>query len=160
MRYIPKLYLETTIFNFYYVDKDSKKKDDTHKLFDAIKKGKYEVYTSWYVQDEIARDAPEKYKKMQSLLEKYAQDIVSFNDEADDLAEIYIKNKIIPLKYKTDALHIATATVNRLDFVVSFNFGHIVKPKTMIGAGFANLHRGYRQIGLCTPTEVLEYDCN
>ncbi|GHV46216.1 hypothetical protein AGMMS49546_33790 [Spirochaetia bacterium] len=160
MRYIPKLYLETTIFNFYYVDKDSKKKDDTHKLFDAIKKGKYEVYTSWYVQDEIARDTPEKYEKMRSLLEKYAQPTVSFNEEASALAEIYIKNRIIPLKYRTDALHIATATVNRLDFVVSFNFGHIVKPKTMIGAGFANLHHGYRQIGLCTPTEVLEYDCN
>ncbi|MDR0877427.1 MAG: hypothetical protein LBN21_05195 [Treponema sp.] len=159
MWYIPKLYLETTVFNFYYAEKDSKKKEDTHKLFDAIKKGKYEVYTSWFVQNEIARDTPEKYKKMQELLEKYAQKTVSFNKEASTLAEIYIKNQIIPLKYRTDALHIATATVNNLDFVISFNFGHIVKPKTMIGTGFANLHDGYRQIGLSTPTEVIEYDC-
>jgi predicted nucleic acid-binding protein len=160
MPYIPKIYLETTVFNFYFLDKDCKKKEDTHKLFDVIKRGKYEAYTSWYVQNEITRDVPEKCNKMQELLEKYTQHIVSFNKETDDLAKIYIKNKIIPLKYKTDALHIAVAAVNKLDFVVSFDFGHIVKPKTMIGAGFANLHHGYHQIGLCTPTEVLEYDRN
>ena len=95
---------------------------------------------------------------MVALLEKYAQHTLSFDKEADVLAEIYVKNKIIPLKYMTDAQHIATATVNKLDFVVSFNFGHIVKHKTMIGAGFANLHHGYKQIGLCSPTEVVEYD--
>jgi hypothetical protein len=57
-----------------------------------------------------------------------------------------------------DALHIATATVNNFDFVISYNLGHIVKTKTMIGAGLVNLREGYRQIGLSTPTEVLEYD--
>jgi hypothetical protein len=75
------------------------------------------------------------------------------------LADTYIKKGIIPLKFRDDALHIATATVNNLDFVVSYNQGHIVKTKTMIGAGLTNLREGYRQIGLSTPTEVLEYDC-
>jgi hypothetical protein len=58
----------------------------------------------------------------------------------------------------TDAQHIAAATINKLDFVVSFNLGHIVKPKTMIGTGFANLHHGYHQVGLCSPLEVIDYD--
>ena len=65
---------------------------------------------------------------------------------------------IIPAKFQEDALHIATAVVNNLDFVLSFNYGHIVKTKTMIGVGLANLREGYCQIGLSTPTEVLEYD--
>jgi predicted nucleic acid-binding protein len=103
MKYIPKLYLETTVFNFYYVNKDSKKKNDTHKLFDAIKKGKYEVYTSVYVQNEIADASPEKYRKMQGLLEKYVQNIVFFSKEGEDLADVYMANGIIPLKYDTDA---------------------------------------------------------
>jgi len=49
-------------------------------------------------------------------------------------------------------------TVNNLDFVISYNQGHIVKVKTMAGTGLANLRAGYRYIGLATPTEVLEYD--
>jgi len=43
-------------------------------------------------------------------------------------------------------------------FVISYNLGHIVKTKTMIGTGLANLREGYRQIGLSTPKEVLDYD--
>ncbi|GHU66987.1 hypothetical protein FACS189447_08710 [Spirochaetia bacterium] len=157
MSYTPKIYLETTVFNFYYAQKDSQKKADTHILFDAIKKGKYEVYTSKHVVDEIVRDSPEKFRKMKGLIEKYVRYILSFNKEAKNLADVYVAKSIIPAKYKTDALHIAVAAVNKLDFVVSFNFGHIVKPKTMVGTAFANLHHGYRHIGLCSPTEVVEY---
>jgi hypothetical protein len=86
------------------------------------------------------------------------KDIVPPTAEARRLADIYITRGIIPAKFDDDALHIATATVNNIDFVISFNQGHIVKVKTMIGAGFINLHEGYRQIGLSIPTEVTEYD--
>jgi hypothetical protein len=36
--------------------------------------------------------------------------------------------------------------------------GHIVKQKTMIGTGFINLRAGYKQIGLSSSMEVMEYD--
>jgi predicted nucleic acid-binding protein len=160
MSYTPKLYLETTVFNFYFAEKEGKKKEDTHKLFKAINRGKYEVFTSKYVLDEISADNPQKYRKMKDLIDRYVQHTLYFNEEVLNLADIYVKNDIIPVKFITDARHIATATVNKLDFVVSFNMGHIVKPKTMIGTGFANLHHGRRQIGLCTPTEVIDYDYN
>ena len=158
MRYIPKLYLESTIFNFYFLEKESQKMEDTHKLFEAIKKGKYKAFTSEYVISELALDDLSKFKRMKGLIEKYIHYIISFKKDVNFMAEVYIKKGIIPSKYSTDAKHIAAATVHNLDFVVSFNLGHIVKPKTMIGAGFANLHHGYRQIGLCTPREIIEYD--
>ena len=75
-----------------------------------------------------------------------------------DSTKTYIEKSIIQEKHPEDALHIANAIVNNLDLVISYNMGHIVKIKTIIGAGFINLRAGYRQIGLSTPTEVLEYD--
>ena len=158
--YKPKLYLETTVFNFYFVEKDGKKQQDTHKLFCAIEQGIYQVFTSQFVFDEIIEDTPIKYRNMTELIDKYIQNILDFDQRVLNLADIYVKNGIIPVKYINDAKHIATATVNKLDFVVSFDMGHIVKPKTMIGTGFANLYHGYRQIGLCTPTEVIGYGQN
>ena len=158
MGYIPKLYLETTIFNFYFVEKESKKQQDTLKLFDAIVNEKYQVFTSEYVYNEISKDSLLKYRKMKKLIDKHVRNILTFDRRVLNLAEKYVKNGIIPEKYITDARHIATASVNDLDFVISFNMGHIVKLKTIIGTGFANLHYGYRQIGLCTPAEVIEYD--
>jgi hypothetical protein len=80
------------------------------------------------------------------------------SDEIEHLAELYIKKKIIGEGSMVDALHIATATVNKLDFVVSCNMGHIVKQKTMIGTGFINLRAGYKHIGLSSSMEVIEYD--
>ena len=160
MHYVPKLYLETTVFNFYFVEKEVKKQQDTLKMFDSIKRGNHEAFISKYVYEEIVKDTPIKYQKMKELIDKYVLNILDYDRQVIDLADIYVKNGIIPAKYIRDALHIAAATINKLDFVVSFNMGHIVKPKTMIGTGFVNLSHGYRQIGLCTPTEVIDYGQN
>jgi hypothetical protein len=160
MKYIPKLYLETTVFNFYFAEKEGRKKQDTIKLFDNIKQGKYEAFISKFVYDEISKASSLKYWKMQELIEKYIVNILIPNQDSLTLANIYIRNGIIPVKYLTDASHIAIATVNKLNFVVSYNMGHIVKLKTMTGTGFANLHHGYHQIGLCSPTEVMDYGQN
>ena len=100
----------------------------------------------------------EKFEKMEVLLQRYIKKIMFQSAEADRIAGIYIARGIIPAKFTDDARHIATAVVNNIDFVVSYNQGHIVKTKTMIGAGFVNLREGLKQIGLSTPTEVLEYD--
>jgi hypothetical protein len=158
MKYIPKLFLETTVFNFYFEGKQGKKQKDTIKLFHDIAQGKYEAYTSEAVMYELRGASGEKFRKMEALAREYIKDIVPPTAEARRLADIYIAKGIIPEKFDDDALHIATATVNSFDFVISLNQGHIVKLKTMIGTGFANLHEGYRQIGLSAPTEVTEYD--
>ena len=42
-----KLYLETTVFNYYF-DEDREGHGDVLKLFEAISEGKYEAYTSLY----------------------------------------------------------------------------------------------------------------
>ena len=158
MKYIPKLFIESTVFNFYFEGKQGQKQKDAIRLFEEIVKGRYEAYTSQAVIDEL-RDAPrEKYGKMESLSQKCIKRLILPSYRAKQLAGLYIAKGIIPEKFMEDALHIATATVNNLDFVISFNQGHIVKTKAMIGTGLVNLHEGYRQIGLSTPTEVLEYD--
>jgi hypothetical protein len=61
---------------------------------------------------------------------------------------------IIPLKYRTDGVHIAVAAVNDLDLIISMNFQHIVKRKTKIGTGNINALNGYRSVEICTPVEV------
>jgi hypothetical protein len=50
---VPKLYLETTTFNFYHLEKDSEKKRDTSWLFKRIAEGWFEPYTTIVVIDEL-----------------------------------------------------------------------------------------------------------
>jgi predicted nucleic acid-binding protein len=155
---IPKLFIETTVFNFYCEGKQGKKQQDAIKLFEMIAAGKYEACTSKAVIDELERTPEEKLAEMSKLVYTLPKPVLFDTKEAQRLAGIYVAKGIIPQKYATDALHIATATVEEFDFVVSYNFGHIVKLKTIIGVGFVNLREGYKQIGLTTPGEVIDYD--
>jgi predicted nucleic acid-binding protein len=159
MKKIPKLFIETTVFNFYFEEKHGQKQQDAVRLFEEIAKGKYEAYTSEVVIEELKKASVDKFLKMKALSEKYIKRLLVSSPEMEHIAEIYIEKGIIPAKSKKDALHIACAVVNNLDFMISYNQGHIVKTKTMIGTGLVNLREGYRQIGLSTPTEVIEYDC-
>jgi predicted nucleic acid-binding protein len=156
MAYIPKIFMETTVFNFYFEGKYGQKQKDAIRLFEAIAEGKYEAYVSKMVGTELERASQEKEKMLR--LFNSIENVLFPSEEALRMADIYIAKGIIPIKYRDDAVHIATATINRLDFVISYNLGHIIKTKTMIGAGLANLREGYRQIGLSSPTEVLSYD--
>ena len=47
MMRVPKIYLETTIFNFLFVGDAPQYTADTRKLFEEIRAGKFEAFTSY-----------------------------------------------------------------------------------------------------------------
>ena len=151
-----KIYLETTVFNFVFADDSPDKKQDTIKLFEEIEQGKYIPYTSDYVLQELLKAEEMKTKQMVDLIEQYKVILLEANDNAKALANKYVSENIIPEKYITDGLHIAVATINDLDIIVSYNFKHIVKLKTIIGCESINLREGYKRIAIHSPTEVIE----
>jgi len=153
----PKIYLETTLFNFYF-DEDRDAHVDTVKLFKMIAAGKYDAFTSTYVTDELEKAPKGKRDKMMSLITKYGITVLAPNVEAVRIADIYIAQGLIPQKYHTDGLHIAIATVNELDMIVSMNFQHIVKRKIKLATGTINTINGYRAIEIYSPMEVIEDD--
>ena len=151
-----KIYLETTLFNYYFDDDRGFAHDSTVTLFKEIAAGKYQAFTSRFVVDEL-NDAPEaKRDKMLSLIGEHNIPILENTDEAVRIADLYIEEKIIPHNYRTDGLHIAIATVNDLDMIISMNFQHIVKRKTKIGTGNINALNGYRAVEIYSPMEVVE----
>jgi predicted nucleic acid-binding protein len=155
---VPKVYLETSVFNFCFADDAPDKRQDTLTLFEEIKDGKYVPYTSAYVLQELTRAEEPKQGKMVALIDEYEMRFLEQSVESDRLAQVYVSEGIIPAKHLTDALHIATATVHDLDFIVSYNFQHIVKRKTVTMTEVVNLREGYKRIGIFSPTEVIEND--
>lgn len=83
---------------------------------------------------------------------------VEFAEEAADLAEQYIRADVIGDSSRLDAQHIATATVSRVDVLVSWNFRHIVNLDRIHGYNSVNLRLGYPVIEIRSPREVLSYD--
>jgi hypothetical protein len=100
----------------------------------------------------------EKLGKMKAIIADYGVTVLPGNNEILRLADVYVSVGVIPEKFSADAVHIATATVTGLDFIVSLNFKHIVKHKTIIETEIINAREGYKRVFIHTPAEVIDHD--
>jgi predicted nucleic acid-binding protein len=153
----PKVYIETTMFNYYF-DKDRDAHLATVAFFEVISAGDYDAYTSEYAVDEIKKAGEPKRSDMLGLISKYKVEILESSDEVIRLANIYLQHEGIPEKKQLDAFHVAIASVNRLDFIVSCNFKHINKLKTKRMVEFVNFNENYQNITICRPEELVDYE--
>ena len=151
-----KYYLDTTIFNFVFAEGDTEKKDITVKLF----KDQPSISNGIYISDEVIREisrAPEPRKsQLVGQLEETNPLLLEVDIETEELAERYVKEGIIPERYRSDAVHIAVAVINGIEVIVSWNFEHIVKLKTRVMVNGINRLLGYHEIEICSPEEVIE----
>ncbi len=96
-------------------------------------------------------------EKVQSLLERPElrdRETVRLDEEAVLLAETYIREGVVVKDNRVDARHIAVATVQRVDMLVSWNFRHIVKWSRIRGYNAVNLKLGYPQLEIRSPWEA------
>jgi predicted nucleic acid-binding protein len=132
---IPRIYLETTIFNFYfaknrrqYFGKTIEYCQEVKRLFEEMKAGKFKAYSSEYVIEEIRLDVNQAHRiEMLQLITDYNVMILSKSRKIERLAHLYLQAGAIPQKYVDDALHIATSAIYDLDFIVSLNFSAYCK---------------------------------
>jgi predicted nucleic acid-binding protein len=83
---------------------------------------------------------------------------LEFTEEARHLANNYIKDKILGTAGLNDAFHIAIATVNRIEVLVSWNFKHIVNLDKIRLFNAVNLKSGYPVIDIRTPKELINHE--
>lgn len=93
---------------------------------------------------------------MRALLGQPA--LQKLDEEAVSLAEVYIQEGVVGDAHRVDAQHIAIATVQRVDILVSWNFQHIVKWSRIRTFNAVNLKRGYPQLEIRSPRKVYYYE--
>jgi hypothetical protein len=57
-----------------------------------------------------------------------------------------------------DCLHIALATFHRADYLISWNFKHIVNVGRITGYNSINIKMGYKQLEIRSPRDFMEYE--
>ncbi|MBI5473791.1 MAG: PIN domain-containing protein [Ignavibacteriae bacterium] len=147
MRY----YIDTSVFGGYY---DNEFQDDTRRLFAEIEKGEMLVVISELTARELFR-APQEVQELLDRIPTGKLDVFSITDETTALAEHYIEEGALAKKSISDAQHIATATVARVDVLVSWNFRHMVNFFRVRQYNSINLRYGYPTIDIRSPREVL-----
>jgi predicted nucleic acid-binding protein len=90
-------------------------------------------------------------------LEKIAAfPVLEITDEVRELAELYFEKIPIPGKARGDAYHLAVATYHGIDFLVSWNFTHILSGRVRAVIQNVNTIKGICTPIICTPEELME----
>jgi hypothetical protein len=76
------------------------------------------------------------------------------NAACDELMQAYLPAVKLSAKHSNDMLHIAMATMTKVDVLVSWNFKHIVHLDKMRAFSAVNLQLGYQPIQILSPREV------
>lgn len=156
----PKVYVESSVISFCAnrASRDSAKAERqklTRQWWTASEK-LFHRFVSVPVIAEIAEGDLQASSARLALVRSIP--ILETTEEAEDLANRFLRNGQMPAKAKVDALHIAIAAFHGMDYLVTWNCKHIANiwvrhaiSKTLDRAGLACPL-------ICTPEESLKYD--
>ncbi len=146
-----KVYLDTSVFSAYFDSRSPMRQNQTKEFWGQL--NKYERCASDLVLDELNAVTDDDLRNNMIKLTNDFQ-ILKVNDQCITLAEKYIERGIFPERYRDDAIHLAIASINGIEILISWNFEHLVKRKTRLEANLANSLNGYKSIDIIAPPEL------
>jgi len=146
------IYLDTSVISALYDDRTPERQEQTKRFWNETR-NHYNSFISELVINEL-NNVYDKALKQQLLDVVAGINVLGTNQEVEDLAREYVSMNIIPEKYFEDAVHIAVATVNGMNYLVSWNFKHLVKAKTRESVMLSNTLLGYPILDIVAPPEL------
>ena len=154
----PRVYIETTVLG-YLTSRPSS---------DLIVAGRQKITLDWWrsavsvfdlivselVQREAGAGDPQAVRDRLEAIKDLPSLAVS--QRAEDLALALIAGGAVPSTEPEDALHIALAVVNGVEFLVTWNFKHIANAAMRSKIQGVCIAEGYEPCTICTPEELLE----
>lgn len=148
---IPRIYVDTSVIGGCF---DDEFKGYSNQLFEEFISGKKIVVISDLVLFEL-EGAPENVREVVSNIPEDNIEYVFLNEGSIELANAYLKDGVVAENSLSDARHIAIASVERVDVLVSWNFKHIVNINRIRLLNSVNLKLGYPILEIRSPIEVL-----
>lgn len=147
-----RVYLDTSVISALFDERNPERKSLTEAFFKEI--GNFEPFISEITVAEGDRTTdPELKNKMRGAIKQFS--VFPLTNEVEWLANQYIRYGAVPEGYPEDSYHIAVAGINEVDYLLSWNFKHIVRRKTRDIVRMVNTLNNLRQIEIMTPAELL-----
>lgn len=145
-----RVYLDTSVIGGAF---DAEFQKDTDLFLQQVRRGAVRVVVSEQVEAEL-KLAPREVRGLLAELYGLGAERLLVTGDARALAGAYLAAGVVSPKYLADALHIALATLARVDVLVSWNFKHIVNLRRIRGFNGVNLLRGHGTLEIRSPREV------
>ena len=159
VKHRPLLYLETSIFGFYY-DEESRnalRREAVRTLLRQVELDLLNATTSPLTSEELTATAEPARKKLLALLDGVAS-LRPDEAEVKRLGAAYVRAGVVPQTEALGALHTACATAGRADIIVSLNLRHLANVWAERRFNAVNLWEGYPLVSIRTPETVLDYE--
>ena len=146
-----RIYLDTSVFGGTL---DDEFREESEALFSMVHRREIILLVSPLLAAELRRAPPEIQKLFDSIPTDCLEEI-PLTKESRELRDLYLEAAVVGKASADDAHHVALATVNRADMIVSWNFKHIVHYDKMRGFNSVNQQAGYPRIEIHSPKEVI-----
>ena len=150
------VYIETSIFSFYYDERSSHStiamRDWTRQWWSGHSE-KYLLTTSTAVYDELERG--NKPHKQQSLDLALSLPAMTPGNEIEEIIQVYFKHKLMPKDPLGDALHLALASYEKSDYLLTWNCKNIANANKFTHIKRINAILGLHVPLLITPLELM-----
>ncbi|MBS3933696.1 MAG: type II toxin-antitoxin system VapC family toxin [Truepera sp.] len=154
----PKVYLETTVISYLMARPSRDLRTAAHQQATQDwwhdRRVAFDLYASQFVIQEASQGDKAAVEERLKVLEETT--LLDVTDEALALAEAIVSRRLVPQKATVDAAHIAVATTNAMDYLLTWNLKHIAN--AVIRGKVESLCRaeGYEPPIICTPEELME----
>ena len=153
----PRVYLETTVIS-YLVGRLSS--DATLASWQQITRQLWENYTDRFafvispiVLAEVSQGNPEAVQRRLETLSHLT--VLEILPEADILTQKLLDAGAVPQNFRSDAEHIAIATVHKIEYLASWNHKHIVNANKLEHINQVCRAAGFEPTAICTPADLI-----
>lgn len=152
----PRVYIETSVISYLTAlpNRDlvvAGHQQTTHDWWETRRPSFELVASQLVVQEASQGNATYAQQRLQALREI---PLLSINEAAIALAETFVKRGPLPPKANIDALHIATAVTNGVDYLLTWNCKHIANANMRSQIERLCRQQGYEPTVICTPDQL------
>ena len=115
---------------------------------------KYDILISELVREEARRGDREAASERMNILDSFL--VLQVSDQAVTLAEVLVNKGPIPTQASADALHIAIAASNGIDYLLTWNCKHLANATHRHRLEIMIEDASYACPIICTPEELME----
>lgn len=153
----PKVYIETSIIGYLTSGLSRDLIVTSNQMLTRLwwkrRREDFDLYVSELVGVELGSGNPTLAEERLSAIRALPQ--LDLTDAARELARRFVEGGPLPEKASRDAIHIALATVHRMDYLLTWNCSHIANAAMQRKLRDIMSGRGYESPVICTPQELI-----
>ena len=153
-----RFYFDTSVIAALFDDDMPHRVVITRQMLNLLIEGEHIGLISNVLIGEVEKAPSDLRYKLFTEINKIPFEIVEEDEESAYIVEEYEKEDFIRKKAIMDLRHLALATANGVDALLSWNFRDMVNIVTRRAVHSVNLRLGYPLIEIVSPEEVIEYD--